>query len=389
MLACKVAFKSVKCGAEYTRAPQEKAPPTEFRIFAAGKTLVRLNECECILFDAKAAAAVMAAWQQHGADIMIDLEHFSVMGKEELVKARADAPDARGWCKLALRNGELWAVNVRWTPDGARRLMSGTQRYVSPVFPQDEDGRPTEIVNIALCAMPAMCGLDSLIAASAQARRVARRLSAASVSRVDPEKVKAALEALKNGDGAAALAMLEELIASAAAGGEPAAPDALNADTPSPDASEEEPPTAAAVAASINAAIAQLAADVAALRAERSPAVNERDERLGLIADLVKLGVETPALAWDGDPTKRKPSARLAIEPIASLKARVAAFKGQPRRATITPPEREDETPDESGLDVAAEVKRLSARTLAALTKSGEKPEDYVRRRALTVTRLS
>jgi phage I-like protein len=392
VLAWKVAFKSVKCGAMYAPQAQEKAPPTEFRIFAAGVTLVRLNECERIVYDAAAEAQVLAAWRKHGADVMIDLEHFSILDPKDKAAARADAVDARGWCKLAARNGELWAVNVRWTPDGARRLMSGAQRYVSPVFSQDEHDRPTEIVNIALCAMPAMCGLDSLIAASAKARRVARRSLAASVHKVDPEKVKAALEALKSGDGTAALAMLEELIASAASGGAPPADDALNADLPSPDDSVEEPPAAAAVAASVNASLASLTASVAALASQVKALSSDRntrelDERRGLIGQLIKLGVETPALAWQGDPAKRIPVARLSAESVESLRGRVAAFGGKPRVLSAEPPEREDETPDENGLDVAAEVKRLSASTLAALIKRGEKPEDYVRRRALTVTR--
>jgi phage I-like protein len=392
VLACKVAFKSIACGAVYAPAAKGKAPPTEFRIFAAGETLVRLNECDRIVFDAKAASAVMAAWQRHGADVMIDLEHFSILDPKDKAAARADAVDARGWCKLALRNGELWAVNVRWTPDGARRLTSGSQRYVSPVFLRDDQDRPFEIVNIALCAMPAMCGLDPLIAASAQVRRVARRLTVASVSKVDPEKVKAALEALKNGDGAAALAMLEELIASAAA--PPPPDDALNADVPSPDDSVEEPPAAqAAIAASVNAAVASLTAQIATLSSQVNALSSDRktrelEERRGLIGQLIKLGVETPALAWQGDATKRVPVARLSAESIESLRGRVAAFGGKPRVASFDPPEREDIAPDENGIDVSAEVARLSAQTLATLKKNGEKPDDYVRRRALTVTRV-
>lgn len=140
--------------------------PTEFRIFAAG---VNDTSKGPSLFDADAAKAVMAAYQKHGVDLMIDLEHESL----DETPARADSRDARGWAKLELRNGELWAVDVKWTPDGAERLRSKKQRYISPAFYQNEDtGRVEEVLNVAICAMPATHGIAPLVAAST---RVAAR----------------------------------------------------------------------------------------------------------------------------------------------------------------------------------------------------------------------
>jgi len=49
-------------------------PPREFRIFAAGENTTTKGR---ILFDEQAAADVMAAYEQHGVDLMIDLEHLS------------------------------------------------------------------------------------------------------------------------------------------------------------------------------------------------------------------------------------------------------------------------------------------------------------------------
>jgi phage I-like protein len=81
---------------------------------------------------------------------MLDLEHLSL---EDGIHFD---PDARGWYDLEDRGGDLWAVNVRWTPDGARRLTERTQGYVSPAFNYDEKtGELLEIVNIGLVAMPA------------------------------------------------------------------------------------------------------------------------------------------------------------------------------------------------------------------------------------------
>lgn len=137
--------------------------PTQFRIFKAG--LNQTSEGD-IVFDATAAASVMARYQKHGVDLIIDLNHDSI--DETAGAMRADARDARGWFNLEVRPGpELWAVNARWTPDGARRLTEKTQRYISPVVIYDKKTRQAVwLANVALCAMPATYGAQPLVAAS-------------------------------------------------------------------------------------------------------------------------------------------------------------------------------------------------------------------------------
>jgi phage I-like protein len=133
--------------------------PTEFRIFAAG---VNDSTKGPALFDADAARNVIETYKREGVDLMIDLNHESID-----MPIRPDSGDARGWCQLELRNGELWAVNVRWTPDGARRLSEGTQKYISPVFTYDaKTGRVRSVLNVALVAMPATYNAQPLVAAS-------------------------------------------------------------------------------------------------------------------------------------------------------------------------------------------------------------------------------
>ena len=105
------------------------------------------------------AAAVMAAYEEHGVELMIDLEHLSLDDT-----APNYDPDARGWLAIEVRNGELWATGVRWTPDGSRRLDEKTQRYISPAFKKDADGRPTRVLNVALVAMPGLDGITALAA---------------------------------------------------------------------------------------------------------------------------------------------------------------------------------------------------------------------------------
>jgi len=170
-------------------APLERdageALPTEFRIFRAGANPTSKGVA---VFDAAAAGSVMAAWARDGVDLMIDLNHDSL---EADARAREDASDARGWFGLEVRNGELWAVNVRWTPDGARRLSERTQRYISPAFKYEEgeDGdHVLEIFNVGLVAMPATYNAQALIAAArlrTHTPRATLSVSAESRARID------------------------------------------------------------------------------------------------------------------------------------------------------------------------------------------------------------
>lgn len=135
--------------------------PTEFKLFAPG-----WNDSTkgAVLFDERAAELVMTAYRTHGTDLMIDLEHQSLLSLEEAASARADACDARGWFSLDLRpDGSLWAVVNSWTPDGERRLREKSQRYISPAFLTDDTGRVVELINCAIVAMPATHGAEALV----------------------------------------------------------------------------------------------------------------------------------------------------------------------------------------------------------------------------------
>lgn len=154
--------------------------PTEFRLFKKGWNVTENGK---FLFDDKAAKAVMAAYQSWGVDLMIDLEHQSL----EVEGGAPDptARDARGWCKLELRDGELWACDVKWTADGVSRLSEKRQRYISPAFEADpKTKRVLKMINVAITAMPATHKTPALIAASISGGGA-----------MDPNLVKQALEA--------------------------------------------------------------------------------------------------------------------------------------------------------------------------------------------------
>jgi phage I-like protein len=166
--------------------------PAEFRIFKPGVNATAKGDFD---YDAEARATMLAASQQRGGvRYMIDLEHDSL--HPERRAQRSDAGDARGWFSLDFRSdGSLWATRVEWTPDGARRLKEKTQAYISPAFKHVIEGgklHPLELLNAALCAVPAIHDAPALVAASSldlrltparSARVVAALGRAASISK--------------------------------------------------------------------------------------------------------------------------------------------------------------------------------------------------------------
>ncbi len=165
----------------------DNALPTEIRLFKAGLNRTCKGD---FIFDAQASKDVLAAFASGGVDLMIDLNHDS--WDDAALAARSDAGDARGWCKLEDRGGELWAASITWTPDGQERLTSKKQRYFSPTFAYDTDTmRVLEVLNVAICAMPATFGAQPLVAANR--KQVAPVLTPAALRRV--VKAMAALRA--------------------------------------------------------------------------------------------------------------------------------------------------------------------------------------------------
>lgn len=390
------------------------ALPTEFRLFVAGWNATEKGK---ILFDAEAANAVMAAYKNWGIDVPIDLEHQMI----DLDGGEADptARDARGWCKLELRNGELWACDVKWTPDGAQRLTEKRQRYVSPAFAVDKATRRVlQVVNIAITALPATHNAPALVAASATGEGM------------DPKLIKQALDAIQAGDDDAATEILKSLIAMAA-GAEPDAdgdadgsegdgaegvaspveaeavekpkvvdasaappPPAKKGDDSDDDKDEDDDtPEKKAMRKTLRAALrratgkattAEAVAEVEVFRASHlklerglqklaaDRAVLESAERRELAVELVKLGAEFPATVWaDAAAAAKVLKPRWAKMPLAELRSHVAdqrAARGVKKTASgVRPP---------AGGD-GSEVVELSAAELKVCADMGCEPKDF------------
>lgn len=306
-------------------------PPSEFRIFRSGENETTKGT---FTFDEAAATSVMAEYEAHGVDLAIDYDHAMLAG---LSLDPAQSGKAAGWFNLEIRAGELWAVNVRWTPPAAEALKRKEWRFMSPAFGADEEGRITSLLNVAITNLPATRRLEPLMAANAKE----------TLSMLSPEMVKKALEAIKNGDADAAMTLLEEAIASAASGGEEAPaeePGETMAEMPAEEPEEpEKDEEAAAVAASVSrltrltgkTSIGEAVEEVEVWRrshielaAEKTKIAKEREalemgKRKENAAALVKLGAETPHTSGLA---KGKLVQRLLDEPLAEQTARVAAL---------------------------------------------------------------
>ncbi len=211
---------------------------------------------------------------------------------------------------------------------------------------------------------------------------------------MDPDKIKAALEAMKNGDGDAALLILEEMIASLApdsaddseGAGEVLADDPPDEETeelaahPDDDKDKDEDKEMSALARATghksDAALAKsykkLLSRVETLNAESAEI--ELGARRELVAGLVKLGVETPATAWEGDAEKRDPVKRLMSEPISELRARVDVLRAAHPAPIEAPSVHVNQNP-------------LTQKELSAIKKRGISAEEFTTRKANAVRR--
>lgn len=140
--------------------------PSEFLLFSPGENANYNSDAQGEaqpVFTARSARLVQDLAARKASDYFVDLEHASLRNPKD----RA-ATDALAWFRLEVRpDGSCWAVNVRWTPEGERRLRAKSQRYVSPVFYFDrETGEITEFCGVALTSDPATYGAAPLVAAS-------------------------------------------------------------------------------------------------------------------------------------------------------------------------------------------------------------------------------
>lgn len=392
------------CRFDLLTLSESGAPPSEFVVFNAGETSTRNGYS--IVFDDEAARLTMSAYKQHGTEIMIDLEHMSLDDRHPNW-----LPDAQGWAQLELREGALWAVNVRWTPEGTRRLTNRTQRFTSPAFysvsvnGDERRQRPTRLTNVALCAMPATDHLPALVAKEkrsmkftfsvlvrasktlalkAPASEILRKL-AEDVGDAEAAPGKSFMELAEflgvsidpGTDPIGFIAALKDGVAAMMAG--------LEAAPPPPPPAEDAPSEMSAAAkmlckltgkGDINDALVEvsdwrqlaLKHREESLKLAKEAADLEATKRRSLTARLVVCGAETPATAW-ADDAKTDPAKHLRVLSVGELEARVLSFEARSgTRAPLTP--------------VASSEHGLSERELTICKETGADPAVYAKNKA-------
>ncbi len=154
----------------------EGEPPDEFVIFKAGDNPTSKG---VLVFDETAASLVMAELKEQGMDrLPFDAGHgmFAFIPTPENQKAL-------GWFVAVVRDGQLVATDIQFTPFAREALKNREFRFFSPavevkplnIHDEDEDEREivplaeqrfrvTALLNVALTNMPATKNQEPLVA---------------------------------------------------------------------------------------------------------------------------------------------------------------------------------------------------------------------------------
>ncbi|MBN2128275.1 MAG: hypothetical protein JW741_02225 [Sedimentisphaerales bacterium] len=112
--------------------------------------------------DDASAAAMIATFLQHGADLPIDYEHQTLGGEFSSPDGRAPAA---GWIRgLEAVPGEGVIGQVEWTERGRGVIAAREYRYLSPaVGVRQDDRRAVELHSVGLTNKPAIVGMKAIV----------------------------------------------------------------------------------------------------------------------------------------------------------------------------------------------------------------------------------
>ena len=130
---------------EKTIAPGETVPGVQLCPFGEYQGQQRLQVC-----DRQAFEQVIADWREGGAkEILMDFEH-----KSEVDKIDSDTRAAAWIANLAIDDERGLVGDLKFTDEGADAVANRRLRFLSPVWPLDEEGRPTHLKSVALTNTP-------------------------------------------------------------------------------------------------------------------------------------------------------------------------------------------------------------------------------------------
>jgi phage I-like protein len=106
---------------------------------------------------------VLANFEKRGRRITFDYDHKSL---DPL--APPESGKSAGTASLEVRDGELWAVDVRWSPAAEAGIRAKEWLFISPFFAfEDASRRVLDVLNVAITNLPATHDLQPLVAARA------------------------------------------------------------------------------------------------------------------------------------------------------------------------------------------------------------------------------
>lgn len=120
-------------------------------------------------WDAEAAQQVMAAYEQRGNPVPIDVQHNSNPHCNPNLD-RNNPPKGGGYAWLKLvetpAGPELWLDPIKWSDYAVQEIESGSRRAISPEWQFDpKTDRPTEITAISLVQNPGTHGIGLMASA--------------------------------------------------------------------------------------------------------------------------------------------------------------------------------------------------------------------------------
>lgn len=122
-----------------------------------------------LTLDADGAERIIAKFEEHGVDLVIDFEHATT----DVEAGNKDKAPAAGWVKaMEFIKGEgLFATQVEWTDEAKRAIEAKEFKYISPVVAVDKDTDDLlRIHSVALVNRPRTREIPELLAASENAR---------------------------------------------------------------------------------------------------------------------------------------------------------------------------------------------------------------------------
>lgn len=136
--------------------------PKAFRLFRAGENT---TDDGVFVFTERSASLLLEQQATRKRQYPFDFDHLSLLSDRPATSGRA-----AGYHSLAVRNGELWAVDIDWCADVKDGLSQDPPlwRYFSPAFDARKSGEVISYTNCAICINPKSHDLPALAAEAPQ-----------------------------------------------------------------------------------------------------------------------------------------------------------------------------------------------------------------------------